>query len=383
MQKRGSKMKTNIFYFILLLFCLTSQITKAGYEVGNGGIVVACRDEKLKTTTVELLDIFEVRNQMQLSIDVFESKFYFPEKWLSELYSQSPERSTLYGNYIANFDREVLFYTDKIIPPTKDSGTITDLPANCKIEQLIIQRASVHPKDSHIINDRYIISSFFWEKLSPLNKAAAKLHEAIYRERIAQCISLKEEGCFPNAFMLTSEKIRKLVGLIVTKKISSLDSSTFDFIMKSAGIRGIEKNGIIFIDTTPEYPIYTKNEIDSSLIIDFTTINSSNVSLHQNKKVQFTINDYFHSSWSFDSKSRFMTIKFGKFFLILQQKIQFLIKPDLVKISPIDNLLGSQVYIYNSENKEVSSFLTFDEISFSALTNTIILNSKLKPHYFQ
>lgn len=51
-----------------------SCICYAGYEVGNGGVAVVCKNKNGDVSNVELLDIFELRQRMDLSREEFEEK---------------------------------------------------------------------------------------------------------------------------------------------------------------------------------------------------------------------------------------------------------------------------------------------------------------------
>lgn len=66
-------------FFLISVVCLSQAF--AGYEVGNGGSVVVCRDALNNILSVELLDIYEQRVKSKLSIKEFEEKYSESVNW--------------------------------------------------------------------------------------------------------------------------------------------------------------------------------------------------------------------------------------------------------------------------------------------------------------
>lgn len=279
-----------IFLFLLFRFYQAHAI----YEIGNGGSVVVCKDIKNETESVELLDLYEERTTLRLSINEFEKKNFSSRSWLNTLNSFSPRRALLYQFYLNNFDIETNFTTN-ILPLSNDYGNLPQLPQNCHLEQLIIQPAYFHPYASDILK-RYYINTHLWKALSPLNQEAAKLHEIIYRERITQCITFRESSCFPSHFSLNSEFIRKLSSKIVTGQISSYSNDEIQKLFIHSGLLVWEFRGIPFWDSAPEN--ITPKIIDSP----FFTSDSSLAMIELNdetimRKQNFVISDFFNNSF--------------------------------------------------------------------------------------
>lgn len=320
--------------FIFLQFVLVRSIASGGYEVGNGAEVVVCRDNNLHITSVELLDIFEARTAKGISSSEFEERYYRPSYWQESLYKMAPRRAAVYERYINKFDEEATFFKDKILPKTYDSGLMTKLPESCALEQLVVQIASAHPYDSQVWKGRYSVSNYLWNKLSPLNQAAAKLHEAVYRERIKQCVDLQEGKCFPQTFTLVSEGVRKIVGNIVADNISSMNMEQFSNLLKDAGLRRVERSGLVFVDKIPKnLPI--KDIRDSvpdqcfaaDIHIDLTPGVWGDFE-------NFVVSDFIDSKMRDDIWYNTLKLKFGKNAFILPRNFKVKKDGEVIKISP-------------------------------------------------
>lgn len=353
--------KLNIVSFILIGFKIFCSTASAGYEIGNGGLVVVCRNSNLKISSVELLDVYELRQRRGLSQAQTEARYYKPEAWIKNISIKSPRRALIYQTYMATFDQEVSFYEDRILPSTNDSGFTMKIPDNCQLEQLIIQSVKAHPSES-FRKDRYIIAKNYWDKMSPLNKAAARLHEAVWRERIKQCIDLTEGNCFPYAFKLSSEGIRKLVDIVISEELLGLDTKTLNELFINNGFRRVESQGIVFLDTVPEYlkiNHFVVNDgfsINKDMIpeMDFTPETDTHLENFLAGKFNFTVSDFFDNSAVEAYKHNFISVKFFKFHLILPRQFKVERDGNLIKITPAS--LNNSSLLFFDETTMKSKF---------------------------
>lgn len=278
----------------IIIFCLIfSSLCFAGYEVGNGGVSVVCKNSTGDVLSVELLDIFELRQRMGISIEDFENKNQDKINWLSRVYTESNRRGALYKYYYDNFFIESLFQTEQI-GLTNDYGVVGKLPMGCTLEQLVFQTAKAHPFDSIQWPGRYTINSHLWEKMSRLNKEATILHEIIYRERINQCIQFSEQGCFPGIFSLNSEAVRKLVGHYFSNDFQHSTPAYINHLYQTVGLRRFETQGVVFVDKVPYglTMVYDEDGVATILADDLLSQEKNSISIDS-----FFVNDYFDKSF--------------------------------------------------------------------------------------
>jgi len=163
------------------LVLIAFQQAMAGHEVGNGGIVVACRDNQGQIQSVELFDYYEARELRGIHIDLGSPGFNVERKTkiaLDRLARFSPLRAQTYAEQIKSFPTEARFLKGAEIPPLSDAGDVF-LPRGCQIEQIVIQKEPRFPGDP-----RYLVNQDLWDKMDSANLAGLLLHEVIYREGI-------------------------------------------------------------------------------------------------------------------------------------------------------------------------------------------------------
>lgn len=324
-----------IIFFHLIMSC----ICYAGYEVGNGGVAVVCKNKNGDVSNVELLDIFELRQRMDLSREEFEEKSRDKMNWITRVYTESSRRGTLYTYYYRNFYMETVFQSEKL-SLTNDSGQVIPLPKECELEQLVFQTSKAHPFDSIQWEGRYKINSILWEKMSELNRQATILHEIIYRERINQCIHFAEKGCFPEKFNLNSEAVRKLVGHYFSDDFEHSTPSYINHLYQSVGFRRFESQGVVFVDKAADglTMIYDENGIITILLDEMLKKDQSGSSPNG-----FFVNDYFDSSFRDTKYFTKVKLRIKDFEILLNPNFKVKIDFEKVSISEGTEILSSVV----------------------------------------
>jgi hypothetical protein len=188
-----------------------------GYEVGNGGTVVVCKNSKPQIVSVELLDFYIAR----LKWIQFHAAFgnYPPVKMkvsfaLSRLSRLDAARAASYQNQADRFDSQTRFTDLAILPDTNDYGDVA-LPAGCTIEQMIIQKNPIVDNEA-----RYLIYRPLWSLLDADNQAGAMLHEIIYRDAIAHGHK-------------NSIKVRALNAIVSSDELQNYDQEKYNSLMVS------------------------------------------------------------------------------------------------------------------------------------------------------
>lgn len=166
---------------------LTAATTYAMANIkGNGGDVVACRDQTGALTSVELLDFYEARTLRGIQRDLGPAELKVEEKIdlaLKRLARLSPQRAATYRASALGFLKckpmagaESMCLTGQTLSDVPDSNHVA-VPNGCTIEQIVIQRDPEFAEDA-----RYLVNMDLWNLLDNDNKAGLALHEAIYRE---------------------------------------------------------------------------------------------------------------------------------------------------------------------------------------------------------
>lgn len=155
----------------------------SGSSVGNGGHFVIC-DEIFSTKKIYFFDYYYLKYHHRLSPQLnFNglSEFQILSRLLNNLYYVRPDISKQLQdkiNEIKIFKNVLKFMPLKQDPSffqTQDNFMEKNwLPKVCRIGQMIVQLQHVDPRQ------RYFFNSDIYQKLDPLNKAIAILHEAIY-----------------------------------------------------------------------------------------------------------------------------------------------------------------------------------------------------------
>jgi hypothetical protein len=211
------------------------QVAHAGNDTGNGGNSIVCLDAQGKIRSAELLDLYEARVMRGIVPNLGSLSVSYPEKVemaLKRLERLSPLRAAKYRGWIADFERDSLFLPGVTLVEVPDSDHIV-VPDGCKRMQLIVQKAPSFPEDK-----RFTISKDIWDYLDNDNRAAAVLHEAIYREGF-------EENHHAN-----SVASRYFNSIIVSERISAMTLEAFAKVLVSLpmtdlGLPGYGVDGVL------------------------------------------------------------------------------------------------------------------------------------------
>ena len=154
-----------------------------GIHVGNGGDVIVCRNGDV-VTRIELLDHYEGALLRNMHVSLGAAELPIAEKIeiaLKRLQRIDPDRAAYYRGLFSNFWDSSQFLSGIVLSDIPDSQHVA-LPAgaNCRIEQIAIQRQVTFPEDF-----RYIINKDLWDLLDNTSKAGLVLHEILLHEAIA------------------------------------------------------------------------------------------------------------------------------------------------------------------------------------------------------
>lgn len=157
---------------ILLCMLMSAAVAYPAGKEGHGGNAVVCRDEASKIYSVEVLDLWEGREEFELQIQE-------PMGTAEEIAQQLSHRmafvdSDYYskvGNVVAEIIRKKTMLEDGLIlDPIPDSFPVIQSP-KCKIEQLAVYKG----------NGVVLIATSLWKHLTNSQQAALYLHEAIFK----------------------------------------------------------------------------------------------------------------------------------------------------------------------------------------------------------
>lgn len=267
--------KTKVFLTIASLL-LSVQVFAGGDFVGNGGDGVWCENK--------------VPFQLKV-LDEFEGDTYFDNKWQdvsgsnyiemakNHIDNNMGQRSPLLRSQIKKFINE--FANNQIIlsgmelPNVQDSDHFT-LPHGCEIRQLVIR----NDKSTNFlkkIKQKYIISGFYWQKLTEIQKTILVLHEALYEVGIVY-------GDFQN-----SEEVRFFNTHVYSNKLSNkamTDSQYHQLLSENLGYKNYESTN--FLLSKPEF--YESGRIAKGLVamgkpnapIETDHFTFSNLNSHKN-----------------------------------------------------------------------------------------------------
>lgn len=171
------------FVAIIMLTSLTQRApAAAGSEVGNGGMLVDCKNPAGASLGLETLDFFEGRMFLNFEFDESLLRSTSTEiltDVVNRLYRFDPERALRYEYWINSFMNEAKFLENVKLAPTEDQANLA-LPERCSLVQAIIQREPIFPEER-----RYNIAKEVWDRLIERERAGLILHEIVYREAIA------------------------------------------------------------------------------------------------------------------------------------------------------------------------------------------------------
>ena len=184
------------FCFLLLLLTACEVAPKAheqgpheglmqfdGNETGNGADVIFCSASDGDEESVELLDLYEAYElfpKFKLNFDSGEEDLPWKKRVslaLDALGLYIPKKTQQYRAWLHSFELETEWILEEL-PDIEDSFHLF-FPENCEVRQLIIQLHNHRPEQK-----KYFINQVLWDMLDEANKAAAVLHEIIYREAI-------------------------------------------------------------------------------------------------------------------------------------------------------------------------------------------------------
>ncbi|HEX7675074.1 MAG TPA: hypothetical protein VF412_12925 [Bdellovibrio sp.] len=210
----------SILVFVVLLVSQLSLASGFGLkpdwkEVGNGGNVVHCGKG------YRMLDAWEAENGFKLPEstvnfpetifdDSFDAAFALANTLVDSLRYREFSRWQSYKEALATFKQEAEFLEHVNLLPVNDQG-LTVIPINCSLEQLVVQR-----RDIAADNIRYVFSGQIWAHLTVSDKAAAIVHEVIYRRAL---------NADPE--ILTSEDVRAFNGLLISNRVETM--SNFEY----------------------------------------------------------------------------------------------------------------------------------------------------------
>lgn len=192
--------------FVLGLMALVTNVM-AG-DKGNGGYSVVCRDANKKITSAELLDIFEGRflNYYGYSNNPSLTEADYVNYALDRMAKHNKRTSEAIQKSIIKIEAVTVFIDqDLVLEPTEDAFPVIGR-RDCGFEQLA----------TYINGDQLIVSSEIYSHLSPLNKAALKLHEAIYlnARKVGEVNSINSRALTSWALALSAEsndRIKKFI----------------------------------------------------------------------------------------------------------------------------------------------------------------------------
>ncbi|AFY02440.1 hypothetical protein [Bdellovibrio bacteriovorus] len=202
-------------------------------EVGNGGQVLVCENSTIAPEPgryVTMYDYAEAKFRYRLTPKMPKAILTFPmnpniapENLIAmEILKRLPhEGYTWYGKAVGlvqNFYAEANLIAGVDLVIIRDTG-MGFIPRGCKLEQLIAQSRPTVPEDRY-----YKINSDLWDWMFPEQRATAILHEVLYR------LSPKAK------FIFSSEKIRYVVGLLISDTFRSKSPEEQNALLLEAGL---------------------------------------------------------------------------------------------------------------------------------------------------
>ena len=160
----------------VMLAFLAASAAHAGQEVGNGGNVVLCRDDQGKTLSIELLDYYEARVELGLTI-ALDGGAEAGDKLLAtlgRLGTLAPVLRDLLLGGARRFGDDTVFVGGADLVPVDDSNHLA-IPHGCQVVQIAIQKEPEFPGQK-----RFTVNKDLWDQLDATNKAGLMLHELLY-----------------------------------------------------------------------------------------------------------------------------------------------------------------------------------------------------------
>ena len=184
---------------LVFAFTNTAHAQADWWDKGNGGFVLACAGQNLRTFDLyELQDRYE--DQMSLDKNSSENLDERVNYLLDKIAVLNPVRAQKYRKWFLDFFSELQFTNDSL-QANPDIG-FGQVPAGCSLELAVFQR------NPGIINRyRYTVRKTLWDQLDVIGQAALVLHELIYREAVQQDNQhqTSERSRFLNAWINSKE----------------------------------------------------------------------------------------------------------------------------------------------------------------------------------
>ncbi len=158
---------------LMMIIGLTLPAMALGSGVGNGGYSVVCRNPTTKQiTSAELLDIFEGRNLHYLEFSnnpVLKSEDFINFS-LNYLETVNKNFRDAVSDEVKKLEAKIIYIPENLVlEPTNDAFPTLGRK-DCKFEQLA----------TYTDENKLYVSKEIYSALDELNKAALRLHEAIY-----------------------------------------------------------------------------------------------------------------------------------------------------------------------------------------------------------
>jgi hypothetical protein len=198
-------MKTRFILFVL--FGLTS-LAHAGKE-GHGGSSVVCRDKAGQILSVDVLDLYEAREQYHLTVasqtgTAEEVAF----RMLDRLIDTSRKNFEKVPRYLGP-----VISGKNVLPKGVRVKPVNDVfPAIEPREEPNAPQCKIEPLANYQENGTVLVDGDLWRRLSPTQQAALYLHEAIYaslRESERAMDSRKARRITAHLFALSEESFRE------------------------------------------------------------------------------------------------------------------------------------------------------------------------------
>lgn len=158
---------------LMMILGLALPVLAQGSGVGNGGYSVVCRNPTTKQiTSAELLDIFEGRNLHYLEYSnnpVLKSEDFINFS-LNYLETVNKNFRDAVSDEVKKLEAKIIYIPENLVlEPTNDAFPTLGRK-DCKFEQLA----------TYTDDNKLYVSKEIYSALDELNKAALRLHEAIY-----------------------------------------------------------------------------------------------------------------------------------------------------------------------------------------------------------
>jgi hypothetical protein len=164
---------------LILLIIMVSFNAQAGFRRGNGESVLICGQDGQKT--YQVLDLFEAQSRYNftLQLAVGSDEYQKAQGIIDRFGRLNPSRQKIYSQWLKTFESETQFIDGLNIVGIPDVG-VSYIPDSCELKQMIVQ---VEPLTK--FERRYTIDLRIWKSMDMDQRAAAIVHELIYREAIS------------------------------------------------------------------------------------------------------------------------------------------------------------------------------------------------------